>query len=990
MTQKIEIPGQLKKENIRFVKVRKFGKGPYEHDFPNSANYSWREIQEHVNKTGENYGILAKNGLVFLDLDLMKFNCIPQEMKDSLLKALPETFTVKTPNGGLHLYYFVNGNLENNNGEYFCDTCNDKHHVFDFQGENKIVVGPGCVLKDEKTNEIKRYEILKDVEIATIRASFLQNIIEAWAEAYNVITRLSKLEKVRNELEIVKKIDNDFTNFNINVTNVMKKWSELEGKDVTLYPSGNEFCGAHPIHGSTTGRNFWINPELNCWHCFRHKTGGGPLHLIAVLEGIIDCSEALPGILRGEKFKEVLKIACERYGLELKDISFKTGQSGQSGHVDIEKILNELEDEDDDKPVNIELKYSTKHLPFYDHVADFIDLYGDEYVVIKKSAWYFILSSVLSRKGVICGSLRTDLRLNFAYPLPSGLGKHNILQAYYQLLRYYGLDVEKPTSFHPEQMVGKIERVKKKSKRSDDHSDQSDHSENFDYIDIPGWFESDVLLFNESIDLLRSTSEKYKETRIYLSQALDRWPENEVVKKLVNVPKKYAKRITPHFTCALFFQPYQLHEEIILQGFIRRFFIIYNSKLSTDFDPLDPLIKRVTGSLKDRDEIKETIKSWLSKIVEENRNILIYRIPPNSEAEKMFIAYSIDLMMLGMSFSEKCARYVNRTSFTIQERFIKMAAIHAALRGSQFIEVEDIEKAFIDALEFLWHELEFIHWKVRGEFDYGETWRGATGKDQQILEWLYNEGATSPETSEVSIAELWSKIMQFYEVSERQARRIYKRLKENGWIQTKKGRHDSKVWLTFKPIKKKRKVDVDFSKYYELCAKYEETSLLEQQNKEKELEDKTPDKQQKPSTNNDSLYSTHSTQGLTNLSQIPLNSKQISKKKRKKKIDLSRYTKGSIQNLKATLEALDFIGKDVRVKTQDFISWLQERFNLSRGKAESFKESLLISGLINNEWVNDEEWLYIQENKAEEYIEDTTSLVEEFEKINGVVEPCPQ
>jgi hypothetical protein len=40
-------------------------------------------------------------------------------------------------------------------------------------------------------------------------------------------------------------------------------------------------------------------------------SGGGPALAVAVMYGVIDCSEARAGALRGDKFKEVLKVARE-------------------------------------------------------------------------------------------------------------------------------------------------------------------------------------------------------------------------------------------------------------------------------------------------------------------------------------------------------------------------------------------------------------------------------------------------------------------------------------------------------------------------------------------------------------------------------------------------------------------------------------------------------------------------------------------------------
>ena len=81
---------------------------------------------------------------------------------------------------------------------------------------------------------------------------------------------------------------------------------------------GDEYYGPHlvPTHGNETGCNLWVNPGKDCWHCFWHETGGGPLLWLAVQGGIISCPEALPGALTGDKFKQVLKIVREKELIE--------------------------------------------------------------------------------------------------------------------------------------------------------------------------------------------------------------------------------------------------------------------------------------------------------------------------------------------------------------------------------------------------------------------------------------------------------------------------------------------------------------------------------------------------------------------------------------------------------------------------------------------------------------------------------------------------
>lgn len=72
-----------------------------------------------------------------------------------------------------------------------------------------------------------------------------------------------------------------------------------------LSKRGDEYQGEHPVHGSTGGVNFCVNPGKNIWHCFRHDTGGDAYYFQAVKLGLIDCSEARAGGLRGDNFIKV-------------------------------------------------------------------------------------------------------------------------------------------------------------------------------------------------------------------------------------------------------------------------------------------------------------------------------------------------------------------------------------------------------------------------------------------------------------------------------------------------------------------------------------------------------------------------------------------------------------------------------------------------------------------------------------------------------------
>jgi hypothetical protein len=86
-------------------------------------------------------------------------------------------------------------------------------------------------------------------------------------------------------------------------------------------PSG-EYYGKHPIHGSTTGMNFFVNPSKNMWHCFRHNSGGDSMAWLAIMEGQCDCADFSVGgkKLKGKDFINTLKVAKDRYNVKVEQI----------------------------------------------------------------------------------------------------------------------------------------------------------------------------------------------------------------------------------------------------------------------------------------------------------------------------------------------------------------------------------------------------------------------------------------------------------------------------------------------------------------------------------------------------------------------------------------------------------------------------------------------------------------------------------------------
>ena len=160
----------------------------------------------------------------------------------------------------------------------------DGENIGDIQGEGKQVLGPGSI---HPNGEI--YQITNDQPLAYVNEQTIRTILDKWIIKESIIQ------------QAIQAAQTEASTISLSISDVLNHYG------IQLHTHGDELYGPHPIHGSTNGQNFWVNPAKNCWHCFRCSSGGGPLSLIAMREGIIPCNQATKGALRGEVFLKTLK-----------------------------------------------------------------------------------------------------------------------------------------------------------------------------------------------------------------------------------------------------------------------------------------------------------------------------------------------------------------------------------------------------------------------------------------------------------------------------------------------------------------------------------------------------------------------------------------------------------------------------------------------------------------------------------------------------------
>ncbi len=269
----------------RFIRVSPQNKNPIDQEWQKTENLRTHNdvvLKAHM-RAGGNYGVVGGTGLIIIDADTPELDKILEE-------KLPPTFKVRSPGSRLpHRYYQTDLNkplrLRNNAGA----------NIGDIQGPGKQVLGPGSIHPNGKP-----YEIVDDRELAFVGKAALKEALSEWLVP----------EKEIQEIETAA--NKESAQFpDLTIARVIEKYGiQLDHKQ------GDEFYGVHPQHGSGTGRNFWINTTKSVWHCFRCSSGGGPLSLIAVIEGIIPCEEATKGALTGDKFVKVLRAAVDNLLLD--------------------------------------------------------------------------------------------------------------------------------------------------------------------------------------------------------------------------------------------------------------------------------------------------------------------------------------------------------------------------------------------------------------------------------------------------------------------------------------------------------------------------------------------------------------------------------------------------------------------------------------------------------------------------------------------------
>lgn len=437
-------------------------------------------------------------------------------------------------------------------------------------------------------------------------------------------------------------------------------------------------------------------------------------------------------------------------------------------------IKNQADEPTPEPGVDIKLEYPTEHLSGYNDLKTATDLFGDHYRPIFKALWYQMMGYMIRSANIHAGRIKTDGRISALYPIKAGHGKGELKRTIQSFVKYFDGLYGEPTSLHAEQLVGKTSKKPKTD----------------EYIQRHGYLADDWLVIDEAFNLLSSNELHYSEARKYIRTALDRYPGNTITKRTTEYGRDAPLEYDPICPITLFLQPKVFENDIlVLEGDIRRVICPYVNM--TGIDKFDAYKQNIF----DESDNKVFLKKFCTYI--EGLQVFDeFKITTDSKVE--FLKLFKDFMDYGLNYNEKIRNFSDINDFTVQIQFLKFAAIQAFQHGRNTIQIEDVQLAYIDLFEIMNHTFQYVNAKIPGYLNYGEGWKGAELKDQEIITWMHQQNAIN-EGSAITNDLYLDQVMDVYGVKERQAKEIKSKHIDKGWIENKRLHRGAIVWLKFIP-----------------------------------------------------------------------------------------------------------------------------------------------------------------------------------------------
>ena len=735
----ITIPKQLQQKEFRFCLIHKKEKMPFEKDWQKTANYKFndKKLLEHL-KNGGNYGTVGGFG------NLINLDCDSEKTIKLAERALPKTFTVERTKGKRH-YRFICKEQPKEKIKLMEGTGKEAKDLGEIQTFGGQMVGPNCTHPDGDIYKAVKGSLIVEVSIEQLKFVYKDHI-KNFKESQN-----------NNPFEAKETIP---------ITDVI---------DISSFKKqGEEYFGEHPVHGSNQKQghkmNLWVNPNKNCWHCFRCDSGGDAFYWIAVQEKIIDCADAKAGFLKGELFIKAAKAVEEKTGRKI----LKEKQTNEKF-----EILKTIGGEDFILPI---FEYNTNHLTKYNDFVSALGIRGQRYKIINKVFWYQLNAAPIKLRMFKVGEFTHDLRIHIVLPLPMGRGKNEYKIITQKILKAIGERCHEPEISHVEQLIGTIVIESKKNPDTGKVEKVP--------VKIYGWMYEDLLQFDESHELMTSDRDTLTDARRHIRKATNPYGKNTLEKKLTKIVTEEKMEYDPPVQIQFYTQPKFVDASFIEDGTGRRFRKPYIEMPGADQS------NYVSDKLRSKKNIEKNIDAFVEHL----------RLVKAVNGEWIFTDKAVDtidecqkeLASILQTLPKKVREYALGLSYQNTEDIIRWSCILAASNYENIVKPHHVLLAYCDVVEIIYHSLYYVSERVLGSFDYGISWKGASGADQSALLFLAEHKAFDEESA-IELKKFKEFVKDLFGISDRAVSTKVSNYEMSGWIETKHDFGSYSVYLAFKP-----------------------------------------------------------------------------------------------------------------------------------------------------------------------------------------------
>jgi len=769
----IEIPKHLRTKNNRFIRLGRKGKIPIDpawgldeahwKQLPNKSwkhrtegkiyrtkdgiyygpirNYAWNDpiITEWI-ATGNNYGVLG--GFA----NLIGFDADDHRLQKIYEDNFKDTFTVKSggtnkdPEHPTKLHYYIQGDEALTKTIPLCDYAVKDNpnlgHLRWFAGQ---LVGPTC-----NHPEGTIYKIVKDVPVLKVETKKLLKVLGKYIKGDSVRTKIPQQKTDSSKNATVKEQKNAFAGLQMSILVDLSK----------LTDRGNgEYQGPHPLHLSTTGWDCTINTNKNTWRCFGHNSGGGVGEFIAVKHKLMECADCQKGELRGELFKKVRLLAINKYGL-------KNDDRPEIKEVPTSDLINFSEFD----PI---FENTHQHLHAFELISTELGLIGKEFYPIKKFLCYDIESQRQETIGFFVGRERFDNRAHSLFVGGGGRGKGTIKTLSKLGNNYAELSASRTNI---EQLVGKKRKVKGEDGKTK-------------YITDKSYFGKKKLNIDEGQAMLKEDDKGSAAIMHDFRQAMDIFGYNELDKKQVDADWH---RFCPETRISIFTHDIILPPLFFDTGTYRRLFAFELKPQKVSENTATANLYRESRTQEFKDYIREP-----APIV----NDLVFTKDCIDIAAKYIKIWNRFVLQHP---SQRIRTIAKQGFFSVKQYYFRIIAILSIQKNQKIVTKKTVQQACFDCTQFLLETFELYANKSEVKLSR-DVWRTDELFEARLFEWMHFNQAYNREATPISIYNVQEQIGEIWGCNDRQAQSHYKRLKSNGLINSKKGQHDSKAWLNFKP-----------------------------------------------------------------------------------------------------------------------------------------------------------------------------------------------